>query len=781
LKLEKKKEKKKSRKRSRVLKIIAKIVAGLFIFILLLLLFIRSPWGQNIIKNQVVSKITKKTNTEISLEKLFITFGGNIQVDGLYLEDTKGDTLVYSKSLEADIPIWPIIKGGAIAVDQLDWDGLKANIIRKDSIKGFNYEFLMDAFASDSTQTPQDTTSKPMKINIGELNFENFDLQFKDDVLGIDAKLQLGKLKVAMNKTSLQEMDFRVDEAELANTQLTYLQTKAFPPPEEEEPAPSPVLVINSFKINDVSVNYQSIPDGLEAVVGIKDFIAEVPLIDLKSQQVKVEKLGLANSAIALKMKTKEDSIAKPVNAGAEAESESPFTWPEWQVAVNEIDFKKNRIAYTLDGATPETGVFNPDAIFLEDFNFKTENLVLENQTAEAQIAALNFKEASGIDLKRFNFDLKFTDENLKVSNLAIAINQNKLKGNSSISYNSLQDFIEHFENSEIALNIPDFSLDLSDIFRFQPALRENPYLKEISKNNVSGKLKASGKLSAIEIPNFKVNWKNTNIHATGTVFNSTNPDKIRFDFPRFQLNSSKSDLAAFIDEKEMGVDLPKEIKLTGNFKGTPDDLQSKADLITSDGTLRLNASFQNQQQIAFDAQLETESVQLGKILKNPQLGALNLRLTAKGQGSTMNSLGAKFNVTIDSFAYSEYKIRDLEVLGDIENGEGEITSKYKDENINLVLNSNVVLDSVKPSAKLNLDLKGVNLKAFGLAARDVRMAFKLDAGFKGNSEEFQATADFTENTVVFDNDTYLPGDLSARAYVRPDSTAVNVVIRCLS
>ena len=103
------------------------------LLILLIIIFIRSPWGQNIIVDKVVNYVSEKTNTRVEIEKLFITFDGDVQLNGLYLEDKKGDTLVFSKSLEANVPLWKMIQGEAIGVDNLEWDGLRANIIRKDS------------------------------------------------------------------------------------------------------------------------------------------------------------------------------------------------------------------------------------------------------------------------------------------------------------------------------------------------------------------------------------------------------------------------------------------------------------------------------------------------------------------------------------------------------------------------------------------------------------------------------------------------------------------------
>lgn len=112
------------------------------VLFILLVLFIRSPWEQGVIVDKATSYISKKTNTKVGIERLFITFSGNVYLDGLFLEDTKGDTLVYSNSLEVDVPMWPIIRGKGISIDEVNWTGLRANIIRRDFVQGFNFQFF---------------------------------------------------------------------------------------------------------------------------------------------------------------------------------------------------------------------------------------------------------------------------------------------------------------------------------------------------------------------------------------------------------------------------------------------------------------------------------------------------------------------------------------------------------------------------------------------------------------------------------------------------------------
>ncbi|HER40857.1 MAG TPA: translocation/assembly module TamB, partial [Salinimicrobium catena] len=237
--MESKDKEQKKKKKGSGLKLFGKILLGIFIFLVLLVLFVRSPWGQGIIVDRIVSYISNKTGTEVSIDRLFITFSGDINMEGLYLEDEQGDTLVYSRELEADIPIWPIINGEGISIDNLEWKGVRANLSRKDTVNGFNYQFLMDAFApADTTATattPKDTTAASMNFSLGDIALSDFKVKFDDQVAGIQSRLNLGKLKVEMQEFSMDSMRFEVGEALLKNTRFRYSQTKPFPEPEEQK------------------------------------------------------------------------------------------------------------------------------------------------------------------------------------------------------------------------------------------------------------------------------------------------------------------------------------------------------------------------------------------------------------------------------------------------------------------------------------------------------------------------------------------------------------------
>ena len=767
----------KKKKGFRFLKIIGRIILGILLLLFLLILFVRSPWGQDIIVTRAVSFLSDKTKTKVAVEKLFITFDGDIQLDGLYLEDTKGDTLIYSKSLEANVPLWALIQGNGIGVDGLEWEGVRANITRKDTIQGFNFQFLIDAFATqDTTTVKTDTTQAPLNIILGNLRFKNFNVVYNDAVTGIDSRFKIGKLVADMDKTDLETMTFNASELELTDSQIKLYQTP-IPKTPDTESSTLPVLTVDEFTLNKVYVDYQNQADHIALTATINDFYAEVPNIDLANQLFEVEEFRLKNSNISLKTETENNAItekAEEVSQDIEKEIIA-FEWPTIQLEIDAIDLENNSFSYFVNNEKSQAGVFNSNAIQLTNINFQANTVLLKDKMAELDLEEASFKEISGIYLKNLQFNLNASDKKLNLSDLKIALNNNTIQGNIQLDYPSLANLIKVPELSKVALNLPRFNLALQDLFLIQPNLKENQYLQALSKNQITGTIKANGYLSDINLSNIQVNWSNTKISAKGSIQNVTNPDALAFDIPTFSAVSKRSDIIKFIEEDSLGISLPKDVKLAGNATGNLNDITAKATLTTTQGLAMVEGRFKNSETLEFNADLTIEDYKLNELLKNEQLGALSLNVTTQGKGDNINNLDAQLNATISNFKYNNYNVNDLKLVGNIKNGSGTITSNYKDRNLNTDLQATVVLDSIAPEATVELNIVGADLQALGLLDRNIKTGMKIYADFKGNSTNFDLAAIVDEGVFVYDNTSYLLGDLNALAHVRNDTTSVSI------
>ncbi len=778
-----KKEKNTKKKKYKGLRIFGKILLGLAIFILLILLFVRSPWGQNIIKDKVISSISNNTNTTIEVERLFITFSGNIFIDGLYLEDEKGDTLIYSEELEADIPLWPIIRGNGIAITSLDWNGVRANITRKDTISGFNFSFLTEAFApADTTataQTAQDTTTSPQEFRLGEINLSRFDVVYNDEVTGIDSRFRVGELHLEMEETDLENMQFHASNASISNSIIDYRQMPVPETPNEED-VPLPVFSIDELELQNVAANYQSVPAGMLALVQLEEFLLKMPQANLEENIIEVNDLQMSNSNILLKMtETPENGITSEPEPGED--TPEGFQWPEWKIEIANIDFSNNKITYLTNEAKPEAGVFNPEALEFQELNLSARDIFLRNEKAGLDINNLSFRETGGIELSNFSLEAGIDSNNLNVDELLVDLNENHLEGNLNIRYDSMDDLINNPENAVVEANLPEIYLNLQDLFFIQPDLRSNEYLVALSRKPVTGNINAVGTLAALQISQLNLNWGNsTAIAARGSIQNPTEPENLQFDFPRVRMVSRRGDIRRFVNEDSLGVRLPEQFSLTANVSGNTEEIEAAANLNSSEGDISVDGNFSSTTGISFNADLEVSNLALGNILQNEQLGRLNLTLTASGEGENMNELDAMLEATISSFHYNNYAIEDLKITGELTDGSGLITSDYEDENLNMELESFVILDSVSPQVNLSLNVIGANLEKLGLTQKDIRVGFELDGSFRGNAESYDVNAEISDGVTVSNTESYLLGDFGVSARVRPDSTAVDIQNRII-
>ncbi len=294
---------KKPKRKYRWLRIIGRILLIILLILFLIILFIRSEWGQNIIVSKAVTYLSDKTNTKVELERLFVTFDGDIAVEGLYIEDKKGDTLVYSRSLEANIPFIPIIQGSGIGIEDAQWEGVRANIIRNDSISGFNFDFIAEAFTSPSTTEVDTTTTNPLDIIIGDISLKDFDITYNDGVTGITSSYVFDVLEVEMDVVDLDAMRFTATSGIIQNGRFNIYQVPIPSDPNAEE-IPLPFLAFEELTLNNVSGNYTGTEAGIDFDFDLKELYAEIPKADFNTFTIDVNTINISDSNLGINMTT---------------------------------------------------------------------------------------------------------------------------------------------------------------------------------------------------------------------------------------------------------------------------------------------------------------------------------------------------------------------------------------------------------------------------------------------------------------------------------------------
>ena len=90
-------------------KIVLYILGSVFLLLCLLFLFINLPVGKRIVKNQVQSYLVDKLKTKLVIGSIDYSLPKWIEINNIYIEDQKKDTLVYGERIAVDINMFKLI------------------------------------------------------------------------------------------------------------------------------------------------------------------------------------------------------------------------------------------------------------------------------------------------------------------------------------------------------------------------------------------------------------------------------------------------------------------------------------------------------------------------------------------------------------------------------------------------------------------------------------------------------------------------------------------------
>lgn len=189
-----------------------KILKWFFLILLFLIaalyIFIQSPFGQNWIAKQVTKRLSKDLKTNVSIKHVDFSLFNKMHLQGVLIEDRKGDTILFAGDMKVRITDWFFFKKEA----ELKYVGLENAIIkfqRPDST--WRQQFLFDYFSSSS---PVDSTKKKkagIKFDLRKLEMKNVTFIKKDAWMGDDMKVHIGSLNLDADKLSLSGNRFEVN------------------------------------------------------------------------------------------------------------------------------------------------------------------------------------------------------------------------------------------------------------------------------------------------------------------------------------------------------------------------------------------------------------------------------------------------------------------------------------------------------------------------------------------------------------------------------------------
>jgi len=165
------------------------------------------------------NKLSKEWKTKVKVRNVSFTLLNHVNLEGLYIEDRKQDTLFTAGQVQLNITDWFFLK------DSIDikYVGLKdARIyLQRTTDSIWNYQFIADYFAGDpnkpkAKKTPADTTGKGITLNLRNIDLQNLVLEQRDKFRGKTTVLGIGNFDFTANKIDLENSIYDLDYVTLA-------------------------------------------------------------------------------------------------------------------------------------------------------------------------------------------------------------------------------------------------------------------------------------------------------------------------------------------------------------------------------------------------------------------------------------------------------------------------------------------------------------------------------------------------------------------------------------
>lgn len=717
------------------------IFGSVIALVLLLIFLIRLPSVQNYIAGKVANYLETKIGTPVNIGYINITFPKKLVLENVYFEDQSKDTLIAGEKLMVDINMLKLLKN-TIEIQELDLEGITAKIKRSAPDGQFNFNYILKAFTSEkeSTVTATDTSSA-LIFNIDKVNFDRIRFAYADDMIGTSADIWLKHFDTRIKTFDLKSnMTFDMPKINLEGLTAYIKQwspTTADAAPKAEDfgitdsttnaTALLPNIGTEFIQLKDIFVRYQDASSAMDSKFDIKNLSANVDAIDLNNEVVKLREVILNQS----------DSYVTFGKTIKKENTNSDSTSVNWIVSTEKLDIDKTNFAFRDDNQARMKG-FDYFNIKITDLAGALDQLHYSADSISGSLQNLTAKDHSGFYLKRLRADFVYTNTGATIQNLLAETPKTIIRDYFKISYPSLDAVAKNPALLAIDAKVKKTQIDMSDIRFFVPDLEQMDVMQPLMTKKFYLDGRITGKLNDLHIPSLDFRTlDNTNISASADIKGLPDMDKLFINLNLKKLTTSKKDLDRLIAKsilpKDISVQFPNSISLSGTFKGGMKGFDTNMSLLTEKGNATVNGYLNMAgKDTTYDATLSIADFNLGHLLnQDSTLGIISVDAQVKGKGLNPKSMNAAINGTINRVDALGYQYRNIRLDLNAQNGDiaGNINSS--DPNIKFNMDMAANMQGQYPQVKAELMIDSVNLKNLKLMDDNFRYHGKVNLDLK--------------------------------------------------
>jgi TamB, inner membrane protein subunit of TAM complex len=224
----------------RLLRRVENVVFGLLVVLIFLYFVLQLPVVQNWLADKTAGYLSKELDTEVSIRHIGFSFFDNLDLDGLYIEDLNGDTLLYAGRLSASLNsnLFSIFRND-LEFNEISLKKARFNLRRAPFESHTNLQFLLDYFIKPKKKPKKDPA--PFALSIKRLYLT--DVEFLQDDLARGRRTLFGipSGSIRLDQLETPENIVKIRSVSLDGFACVIAEYARQMPPEDSTAAPVPV------------------------------------------------------------------------------------------------------------------------------------------------------------------------------------------------------------------------------------------------------------------------------------------------------------------------------------------------------------------------------------------------------------------------------------------------------------------------------------------------------------------------------------------------------------
>ena len=274
-------------------------VRKLFVWLILVVVFLlglfQLPDFQNWLVNRVTRSMSNTLETEVSIDYARLSWFDELTIQGVFVGDKYGDTLLYGEELQADFNLLSLLEN-AIEIEELSISSTRFKIRRDLGDAESNLETALERLFPQ-----RGGSSKPINLALDRLDLEDITFIQDDSVRGQRFDVQLESAVIYIDELDLPNKRVALETAEIRGPVVR--QTTNMPSPLSHIPGlDGAIRSLDSTVVDSNRVSLQVTVDALEIIDGVFELnnYRKEPIETADMESVDFGRLGVSDINLEL-------------------------------------------------------------------------------------------------------------------------------------------------------------------------------------------------------------------------------------------------------------------------------------------------------------------------------------------------------------------------------------------------------------------------------------------------------------------------------------------------